>query len=105
MTLNNEPNKFGRISVQIEEVDESWALKLLNESEQEDYAILLQDGHQESSYLRVHTEAKDTTTRPMSAIEYQIQEQERKNQSARDSRQNLKKSRLSFSTFKGFFVA
>lgn len=94
MPLNNEPNKFGKITVQIEEVDESWALKLLNESELED-----------NSYIRVNTEAKDLTAPPLSAIEYQILEQQRKNRVAGDDRQNPKNLKLSFAKFKDFFVA
>lgn len=131
MPLNDEPGKFGRISVKIEEVDESWALKLLNESEQEDYWITVQDEDsctlfkqkelsliseclqlttkysvQDKSFIHVNNDAQDHKAHSLSAIEYQLLERERKNQDTRNKKmQDLKKTKLSFSRIKAFFVA
>jgi len=131
MPLNDEPGKPGRTTVQIEEVDESWALKLLNESEQEDYIITVQDednsAHfkqkelsliserprrmktnscQDKSYIKINTDGEIHKMRSLSAIEYQLLEQERKDQDMRNKdMQRNKKTKVSFSRIKAFFVA
>lgn len=131
MPLDDESSKFGKITVQIEEVDESWALKLLNESEQEDYIITVQDednaAHfkqkelsliserprlatthsvQDISYINVNTLHEDHEERLLSAIEYQLLERERKDQDMRiKDMQSNKKAKVSFSRIKAFFVA
>jgi uncharacterized protein with PIN domain len=123
MSSDNKHLTKNKTTVQIEEVDESWALILLNESEQEDYAIKLERGQNESDFYQGelslikstkepdsnNTHIKvidDHLTKSLSAIENQIQAQAQKKYN-KYTEMSSRKQKLNSSLLrlKSFFVA
>tara|TARA_R110002072_G_scaffold122685_4_gene257463 strand:- start:5409 stop:5780 length:372 start_codon:yes stop_codon:yes gene_type:complete len=123
MTVDNETPNKGKTTAKIEQVDESWALKLLNESEQDDYFIKVEDElihhdfYPKELSLISDTNTQDSDdghievtdhqqTKSPSAIENQIWVQAQKlrnNKTETITRQQ--KLNASFLRIKSFFVA
>lgn len=121
MSSNYKKSRKDKTTVLIEEVDESWALVLLNESEKEDGVIKIEsepnrrDFYSKDLCLIQSTKRKDSgdeyikvnsnrQTESPSAIENQIQAQKWLNKHPENSIKEQKPN-SSFSRIKRFFIA
>ncbi|MFT6030565.1 MAG: hypothetical protein ACI8O8_002310 [Oleiphilaceae bacterium] len=104
--INIKSNKRSMTSVSIEETDESWALKLLNEFERVDEPIIVEEHKFIDSRLHSDFEELSASSPSLSAIENQflILAEKQKAQALLEHTSKLK-PRFNLVRIKNFFLA